>query len=540
MNQHIFFFLHFFLHFFQLCRISCGDGVRVPGEECDDGNIVNNDGCTNECMIEPGYICRGGNTTYLSADRCNPGLYMVDLDFEQETYTTDSINIKTYNVMEWNRNPSLPKIYEHVKKDGTGVGAFETRRKGSVELEVTTKAAHSGTNGMRLHFRDYYYTKEYSPSTAEITNFELGLNEIYSESTGTILTANEFTDLTTVPNTQSTDLGKRVTSLNGVAGWVHGPWLAATKRVARTWTAIKIHSLVRVKLRFWVHGNWCADDHVAIDINGDTVFTHTKHQAGVNEKFRDGLYDGSAFGTAYVSPLSNAGASTTKGYMKRRYWNKIEASSGISMDYTLPDADPVTWRTYDVDVVVPHQDSKLTLNVRAIMGSCGNSAAWAFDKVQIQVSDVTAAPFRPYNIGQLRNRNTVQQDAHSWLQFDTPDPVKQASFLSFSFKAMKIARTGRQFIINLIDLDHATRDVDPWTHGNCLSDAGCTAETGCTACRPTNVYYRICYWNQRSASGASGCDESHFPTYGVWHDETITPRYAIIYLADFVLTNISH
>ena len=59
-----------------------------------------------------------------------------------------------------NRNPSLPKIYEHVKKDGTGVGAFETRRKGSVELEVTTQAAHSGTNGMRLHFRDYYYTKE--------------------------------------------------------------------------------------------------------------------------------------------------------------------------------------------------------------------------------------------------------------------------------------------------------------------------------------------------------------------------------------------
>eukprot|EP00435_Cladocopium_sp_Y103_P068641 s1255_g31.t3 len=41
------------------CRIPCGDGIRhiVAGEECDDGNIINGDGCTSDCRIETGYTC---------------------------------------------------------------------------------------------------------------------------------------------------------------------------------------------------------------------------------------------------------------------------------------------------------------------------------------------------------------------------------------------------------------------------------------------------------------------------------------------------
>ena len=29
----------------------CGDGHLDAGEECDDGNAVNNDGCTNTCRL---------------------------------------------------------------------------------------------------------------------------------------------------------------------------------------------------------------------------------------------------------------------------------------------------------------------------------------------------------------------------------------------------------------------------------------------------------------------------------------------------------
>lgn len=38
----------------------CGNGLKVPGsiEECDDGNLVNGDGCSSECAIEVGFKCQ--------------------------------------------------------------------------------------------------------------------------------------------------------------------------------------------------------------------------------------------------------------------------------------------------------------------------------------------------------------------------------------------------------------------------------------------------------------------------------------------------
>ena len=37
-------------------RVSCGDGIKVDGEECDDGNLQEGDGCY-ACRIEGGYAC---------------------------------------------------------------------------------------------------------------------------------------------------------------------------------------------------------------------------------------------------------------------------------------------------------------------------------------------------------------------------------------------------------------------------------------------------------------------------------------------------
>ena len=33
---------------------NCGDGIQSINEECDDGNQVNRDGCT-DCRIDDGY-----------------------------------------------------------------------------------------------------------------------------------------------------------------------------------------------------------------------------------------------------------------------------------------------------------------------------------------------------------------------------------------------------------------------------------------------------------------------------------------------------
>jgi len=42
------------------CMATCGDGIVNPGEECDDGNAVNGDGCSNICLLEnitPTEVC---------------------------------------------------------------------------------------------------------------------------------------------------------------------------------------------------------------------------------------------------------------------------------------------------------------------------------------------------------------------------------------------------------------------------------------------------------------------------------------------------
>ena len=41
------------------CISSCGNGVIDSGEECDDGNTLDDDGCSNACTIESNFVCSG-------------------------------------------------------------------------------------------------------------------------------------------------------------------------------------------------------------------------------------------------------------------------------------------------------------------------------------------------------------------------------------------------------------------------------------------------------------------------------------------------
>ena len=46
----------------------CGDGKQTTPEDCDDGNLNDNDGCSSKCMIEPGFSC----VTTLGKTTCTP------------------------------------------------------------------------------------------------------------------------------------------------------------------------------------------------------------------------------------------------------------------------------------------------------------------------------------------------------------------------------------------------------------------------------------------------------------------------------------
>lgn len=37
----------------------CANGVVESPETCDDGNLINSDGCSNTCAVEPGFFCVG-------------------------------------------------------------------------------------------------------------------------------------------------------------------------------------------------------------------------------------------------------------------------------------------------------------------------------------------------------------------------------------------------------------------------------------------------------------------------------------------------
>jgi len=62
-----------------MCRsiTRCGDGIVQAGEQCDDGNVEDGDGCRGDCSLEAcgdgridvGEVCDDGNT--VNGDGCS-------------------------------------------------------------------------------------------------------------------------------------------------------------------------------------------------------------------------------------------------------------------------------------------------------------------------------------------------------------------------------------------------------------------------------------------------------------------------------------
>ena len=45
-----------------ICQENCGKGFRLSNTiECDDGNLIDGDGCSKDCKIEEFYKCEGGS-----------------------------------------------------------------------------------------------------------------------------------------------------------------------------------------------------------------------------------------------------------------------------------------------------------------------------------------------------------------------------------------------------------------------------------------------------------------------------------------------
>ena len=65
------------IHIASQCKPIWGDGVLISSDEgCDDGNLYDGDGWTEECVVETGWDCTGGSMTSTDVweEICQDGL----------------------------------------------------------------------------------------------------------------------------------------------------------------------------------------------------------------------------------------------------------------------------------------------------------------------------------------------------------------------------------------------------------------------------------------------------------------------------------
>jgi cysteine-rich repeat protein len=105
------------------CHNVCGDGVIAGGldaEACDDGNVLNGDGCDAGCKLEPGWVCSGEPTVCTSV--CGDGIRATDEECDDgNTASGDGCDALCLKEPGWNC-AGAPEVCSPICGDGKVLG----------------------------------------------------------------------------------------------------------------------------------------------------------------------------------------------------------------------------------------------------------------------------------------------------------------------------------------------------------------------------------------------------------------------------------
>lgn len=90
-----------------VCTEICGDGMARGVLDCDDGNLVNGDGCDSTCNIEFGWACFAKTNIVKSFcyELSWPNIidyWLADGNNELHIKFNETILVKNWNESDWN------------------------------------------------------------------------------------------------------------------------------------------------------------------------------------------------------------------------------------------------------------------------------------------------------------------------------------------------------------------------------------------------------------------------------------------------------
>jgi cysteine-rich repeat protein len=154
----------------QTCRVEvCGNGIPDPGEQCDDGNTVSGDGCSATCQREPrcgdgvveaGEQCDDGNT--VSGDGCSAScrLEMCRILYAGQTLWVRSLVSVQHGAPGRDRLSlraafTIPSAFGTLDPAATGTSLLVDDAAGGNQLALTIPpGAHWARRGRRWLYRD--------------------------------------------------------------------------------------------------------------------------------------------------------------------------------------------------------------------------------------------------------------------------------------------------------------------------------------------------------------------------------------------------